>query len=452
MSQTSHERLKQQLLIAGKELGYSGSGQIKVLSTDPYFVGTDRDYEDAQWVADLWDRMMMKRRKPLHLRGFHYWVMSQRIKKPNGYLYGDGKGYFIPKKIKNEVIKDSNGKTVMIEAPADPMKDWQYILGACQVARYLGIGKWENLVDLKHPEPNDYDNYFVGSGLERDGDVNVQEEIESKISGLVEDVIKDLLWNIPKYRTDGYQMYHLEVWCEKNSMGFVIDPACRHYGATYQPLVGQASVEKVNMSAERAIKAAKAGKKVRIFYIADYDRYGWSMVSAVARKLEFFVRDFPSADIRLTRLALNEEQINKFNLPKAPKHGEEVVELDALEAIYPGELGKIVEHALLPYYDSEKPKIVDEENKRIKARANELIDQALRTRLEEQFAKIDVEGLSEGIDLQSLKDESFEEPEPEHEVNERKDWVYDSTRDYFEQLREYKKYKASREEEGTSSD
>jgi len=47
-------------------------------------------------------------------------------------------------------------------------------------------------------------------------------------------------------------------------------------------------VEKVNMSCQRALKAAKAGKKVRIFYISDYDRYGMTMVPAVARKIEFF--------------------------------------------------------------------------------------------------------------------------------------------------------------------
>ncbi len=362
---------------------------------------------------------MAKRRKPLHLRGFHYWVMSNRVRKPDGNFYTE----------------------------PDPVKDWTYLLHSAQVARYLGSGQWRNLVDLKHPNPNDYDNYWVGSGLQRDGKVDVQEEINLKCDGLVQEVIDELLSNAPKYYSEGYQMFHLEVWVEKSSMGFIIDPACRKFGATYQPLVGQASVEKVNICAERAIKAAQVGKKVRIFYISDDDRYGAGMVSAVARKLEFFVQNCKEVDIKMKKLALNEDQIKKYNLPKAPKHGEQVVELDALEAIHPGELGKIIETALEPYYDEEKVKIVEEENRKIRVRAKKMLDETLRSRLEEVFEKLDVKGITEGVNLEEMKDENFEVPEPGHEVTENDDWMYNSNISYWEQLKQYKKYKASRVEE-----
>jgi len=761
----NHSELKKKIIAEGKQKGMNLS-DLKVLSTDPYLVGTEKDYIDAQWAADLWDKMMTKRRKPLHLRGFHYWVMSNRVKKPDGNYYTE----------------------------PDPAKDWGFLLHAAQVARYLGIGEWRNLVDLKHPEPTDYDNYWVGSGLQQNGEVDIQTEINAKCEGLVEEILKDLLYYAPKYHTEGYQLYHLEVWCEKNSMGFVIEPSCRRYKACYQPLVGQSSVEKVNMSAERAVRAAEAGKKVRIFYISDYDRYGcfagstlittnknektirninvgdelltfnngtpvvskvqaidapwvpissmlllkiegttgvnrgnkrivrtmivskkhpiytlnrgyvnaeditsedilldaklstthfknvrprpansvhrknliatnpefrqimidnakkggdatvekygsliqavaeikriqteeperyiegrknslaslkklpsrlelgfinevsdlpieytgngklfvkgfcpdfrvigerklielsdpkflkvigkdyekykeerqiayakdgyktlflayegsyaplvektklfvvngakliskeeinsshisrlshmgevrtvkaicsnemetqmkvynlyceqhnsfvasgvmvhnWSMVSAVARKLEFFVKGTPNLDIKLTRLALSEDQIQKFNLPKAPKHGEEVVELDALEAIHPGELGKIVDEALKPYYDSEKPHIVDEENRRIKERAKQLLTEKLKEPLEKAFSQINLKEVVGGFDLTQTVDEKFEVPDPNHEAQENGTWVYDSNRNYFEQLLEYKKYKSSREEE-----
>jgi len=414
---SSHEELKQRLIQQGKEKGLSG-GELRVLSVDPYFVGTSKDYEDAKWAADLWDRMMAKRRKPLHLRGFHYWIMSNRVKKPDGNYY----------------------------TQPDPVKDWTYLLHCAQVARYLGIGTWDKLVDLKHPNPSDYDNYFVGSGLEKTGEVDVQDELNSKLDGLVEEVLRELLYQTPHYYTDGYQVYHIEVWCEKNSMGFVIDPPCKRYGATYQPLVGQASIEKVNMSAKRAIKAAEAGKKVRIFYIADWDKFGWNMVSAVARKLEFFAKEH-KLDIKLTRLALNEDQIAKFNLPKAPKHGEAVVELDALEAIYPGELGKIVENTLRLYYDAEKPRIVEEENRRMRKAVEQILNEKLKKPLETAFSKINVTGIAKGIDLTSVINKNFAPPKPGHDVKEGKSWVFDSNRDYWERLVEYKKYKAGREEE-----
>lgn len=418
----SHETEKQQLIAEGKRMGLK-SMDIRVLSTDPYFVGTEKDYQDARWVADLWDnKMMPKRRKPLHIRGFHYWVQSQGIAKPNGtekYAY------------------------------VDPAKDWSYLLYCMQVARYLGIGRFEGLIDLKHPDPNDYDNYFVGSGMSRNGDVNVQDVVTGRIDGFVDEVLEDIVRSYsPRYSDGGYQTYHLEVMCEKNSMRMAIEPACKKYGACYQPFVGQASIEKINQMALRAVKAARNGKRVRLFYIADWDRYGWGMVSAVARKIEFMTKDETTApDIKLARLALNDDHIAQYNLPKAPKHGEAVVELDALEAIHPGALGKLIEDALKPYYDSERPNIVREENRRIRELVSGMLDKELRAAMQDALADVDLSGLPK-VDLTEPINPDFEVPEPEHEFDDSgRDWVLDSNLSYWEQLDAYKEYKDSRVEE-----
>ena len=414
-----HEEIKEQLLNEAKDMGYK-STDFRIGSTDPFFVGSPKDYTDARWAASLWDKMMASRRKSLHLRGFHYWIQSQGIKKPDGEIY----------------------------AYKDPTKDWSYMLHCAQIARYLGIGEWRNLVDLKHPNPVDFDNYYVGSGLARSGEVNIQEELDSKLTGLVDEFVSEITRQAPRYNTEGYQVYHCEVWCEKQSMGSVIEPQCRKYEATYQPLVGQSSVEKVNLAATRAIEAAKAGKKVRIFYIADFDRYGWSMVSAVARKIEFFLKqEDADVDIKLTRLGLNEEHINKWKLPYAPKHGEKVVELDALEAIHPGELGKIVAKALEPYYDAEKPAVVRKENERIRELVRELVEAKLRQPLEAAFKGINIADIAGNLDLTEAIDQDFEVPEPGHEVEDVGKWVLDSSRDYWEQVEAYKAYKGERQEE-----
>lgn len=416
----SHETKKQQLIEQGKRMGLK-SGDIRVLSTDPYFVGTPKDYQDAQWSANLWDKMMASRRKPLHLRGFHYWVQSQGIAKPDGEKY----------------------------SYVDPAKDWSYLLHCAQVARYLGIGTWQNLVDLKHPDPEDFDNYWVGSGMFRTGEVDIQGVITGRIEGFVDEVLQDIVREFsPRYHDTGYQMYHLEVMCEKNSMRMVLEPACRKYDACYQAFVGQASVEKINLMAARAVKAARAGKRVRLFYIADWDRYGWSMVSAVARKIEFMTQNEAVAlDIKLSRLALNDDHIVQYNLPKAPKHGEAVVELDALEAIHPGALGKLVEDALKPYYDNGRPNIVREENKRIRDLVREMLNKTLRTPMQDALADVDLSGLPE-VDLTEPINDDFEVPEPEHDVDDGGgDWVYDSGLDYWDQLIAYKRYKGSRIEE-----
>ncbi len=146
--------------------------------------------------------------------------------------------------------------------------------------------------------------------------------------------------------------------------------------------------------------------------------------------------------------ALSEDQIKKFKLPYAPKHGEQVVELDALEAIHPGELQKIIEDALKPYYDAEKVKIVREENRRMKDAVRQILEDKLRPALTTAFQDIDLEGMSGDIDLQSAINPKFESPKPEHEVNEEnRVWMFDSARDYWEQFSAYQSYKSSREEE-----
>ena len=131
-----HQHIKDRLTKQGKELGLKGA-DIRALSIDPFFVGSRKDYEDAQWAADLWDRMMSKRGKPLHLRGFHYWIQSQGIVKPDGFKY-----------------TQPNPRDSQEEQDKAPGKDWIYLLHCAQVARYLGIGDWENLLDLKHPDPH----------------------------------------------------------------------------------------------------------------------------------------------------------------------------------------------------------------------------------------------------------------------------------------------------------
>ena len=115
----SHQSRKDNLIFEDEELGLTPK-DLKILSMDPYMVGSEGEYRDATWAAGKWDTMMGARNKPIHIRGFHYWCYNQ-VTKPDGTLYG-----------------------------ADLLKDWRWLLKSSQVARYLGIGEWRNLIDVKH--------------------------------------------------------------------------------------------------------------------------------------------------------------------------------------------------------------------------------------------------------------------------------------------------------------
>src|SRR5262249_44796615 len=73
----------------------------------------------------------------------------------------------------------------------------------------------------------------------------------------------------------------------------------------------------------------------------------------------------PDCDIKLTPLVLTATQVEAFQLPRIPikesdvrkdnferRHGTGATELDALEALYPGELEQIVRDAVAPYQDA----------------------------------------------------------------------------------------------------
>jgi hypothetical protein len=90
------------------------------------------------------------------------------------------------------------------------------------------------------------------------------------------------------------------------------------------------------------------------------------MPAAVARVVEFYLDSYAAGrDVKLTPVVLTKEQVVQYQLPRIPikeedsrrrgfqdRHGEGAVELDALEAIHPGELERIIREALAPYRDA----------------------------------------------------------------------------------------------------
>src|SRR5450755_599879 len=45
---------------------------------------------DAQWFADAWNELVVPGGEPIHIRRFHYRLMSRGWTKPNGEQYAGG--------------------------------------------------------------------------------------------------------------------------------------------------------------------------------------------------------------------------------------------------------------------------------------------------------------------------------------------------------------------------
>ena len=386
---------------------------------DPWTPWSETHIEKARWVAGYFERLG----RQIHERGFHYWLVSLGdVVKPDGTPYSNTE------------------------------KDWNILLQWVKWAKYLQIGDWTNLIDRKHPDPIDHLELYADPGSLHDEWDSPDKLVDTKLKGLVDTIIEEIMWAIPRYENAGYQNYFLTIFCEKSSMNSYIAPVVEEFSGVFQPLVGESSLERVEAIARRA---SELKKPVRIFYISDFDPSGEQMPVSVARKVEWFAREkykFPF-DVKLKPIVLKYDQVMRYRLPGIPtkegdsraksfieRNGDRATELDALEALYPGELARIIREALEPYYDRENPKKIMNENDRIAKQARQMLE-AIRPKLEEALSGLKVEGL-ENLDLRKSINKKFKPPKADHFVDDSNDgWLLDTSRDYDEQLRLYRRWK-----------
>lgn len=441
---------------------------------DPFYAGTEGHKEKAKWFVKQLENVGLNI-PGVHLRRVHYRLVSQD---PPPLLW-DNKPY-------------QNDKA-----------SWSALGLASKSARYLGLVDVENFDDHRNPEPTIFMNpdYWIDGDSEEKNDPSIQwnfnnvEEYWNLPTINTELADCTSLWYLPDFSVDGYeysnndQPFVVEIWIEKSTMEDVILPICRKYSVNYVPGVGFQSITGSIKALKRIAKFAMQGKQkpLRILYITDFDPGGFFMPDGVARQLEFWLNQFaPNSDVKLNPLALTHDQVKHYNLPTTPiketdKRMEKfkarfnvdgAVELDALEALRPGELKKIVESAITPYRDSDlrdnlfdssrdahkevesvweshKDKFNDRLDA-IKERTKTIIDSyeselnSIAERLAGDFDKC---GISD--DLEELKSDILnaannlvvylpERPSANIQSLDESSWLFASDRHYLKQLQFYK--------------
>lgn len=422
---------------AVKELAKSEGCRVTDLialapQNDPFYAGTASDVTVATWFADLWERFGYER--GVHIRRVHYQIISQTppIAMPNGKPYENTEAC------------------------------WDFLNQASKMARYLNFVDPGAFVDRRNPEPR----------------------IFSRSQGNAPSIqVNNYLWGTPKlpdfpdtptfevYDYLGFQGYHLEIWCEKSTMNDVLIPLCERYGVNLVTGVGEMSITATLDLAKRFM-----AKPVRIFYVSDFDPAGQSMPVAVSRKVEYFQRECDyDADVRLYPIVLTLSQVQRYSLPRTPiketerraagfqdRYGAGAVELDALEALYPGTLARIITAAIAPYFDSDLDRRVRAAERTLRTRLGAVRTRVLSAHLpeiaglqreyEQIAAEFDERMESYGTRIttlwerieQELRDEmldieDFPVPEAD-EATERGGALYDSTLDYLEQIASYKSF------------
>lgn len=418
---------------------------------DPFFAGGDASRAKAEWFVDLWRRFGYS--TGIHLRRVHYQVAS-----PGNIRKHDGTQY------------------------ENTDNDWNYLLDAGKYARYLGLVDPEAFVDRRNPEPHVFAS-CNGMGNIPDWSYAFYDWELPRIST---NLTMNLGWELPRLEISGYrysedlQPFHMEVWVEKSTMDDVLVPICRRFEVNLATGLGFMSITSVIGMLKRA---KGAGKPCRIFYISDFDPAGDGMPTAVARQIEFWLDSYAyDMDIKLNPLVLTREQVERYRLPRIPvketdrrkanfeeRYGEGAVELDALEALHPGELAKIISEHILQFRDARLERKLRQAREEAEEKLNAIWGKRIHPyqkqvdTLEERIREVAekyrerLEGLSEELSheleayhglLETLRQGVQDEldsidvclpdpPTPEVSMDET-DWLFDSSRDYFEQLAVYK--------------
>jgi len=450
---TGYEKIKQ----FKKESGYNIPDLLALApGNDPFYAGSPSAKEKAEWFASLWQKFGFGYSSGVHLRRFHYQLVSQEEPKKH-----DGKPY------------------------ENTDNDWEYLLAASKYARHLGLVNAKAFIDRRNPEPHIFrpDNFYH----EEETAGWTHDFLNWYLPSINVNLSNDLDWELPSLSPIGYvynevlQPYHLEIWVEKSTMDDVLIPICQRYSINLITGIGFMSITSVINLLERI---NQSNKPCRIFYISDFDPAGDGMPTAVARQIEYYLEiQAGSADVKLNPVVLTKEQVTQYRLPRIPiketdkrkngfedRFGKGAVELDALEALYPGKLARIIEESIVQFRDGKLgQKIRDaweeaeeelnswweariepyqEDLDALKQKISMVLD-AYQYRLEEISAELeaelsqyqdDINSLRQAIQLEinNMYPELPELPEPETEPNDG-GWLFDSNRNYSEQLDVYKK-------------
>lgn len=115
------------------------------------------------------------------------------------------------------------------------------------------------------------------------------------------------------------QPHYIEVWVEKEALGSVIARACNPFRVPFFSCKGYVSQSEMHDAAMRFRNRAMNGKETFIIHLGDHDPSGIDMTRDIEDRFALFLGASGHEDsFKVERIALNFDQIKKFNPPPNP--------------------------------------------------------------------------------------------------------------------------------------
>jgi|APHM01.1.fsa_nt_gi hypothetical protein len=446
---------------------------------DPLNVGTSSDHKKAEWFADLWKEAVAQRQDDaIHIRGLHYVIiqMEQDVEPPTSRTSWDR-------------YKNSE-------------KCYDYLISAGTRARILGYVPVGGISDEKnnqervteytgHNEPDDdmLSKVAVDSCLSVPSIPDVDETVKTKFDD-IDELAKQLAehyYSRSYYSIglseDELQPYHIEVWCEK-ALPDAVRHAAKDAGAD-AIVEGQGHLS-YRVAHDFVQRVEQAEKPAVVLYLADFDPAGSKMPGAMASKISWLDKsDTLTHRVHLSRLAVTADQVDDLELPREPvevdpsatayqtlsdewreENGGGAVELSALEADLEN-FQRIVRNGVLSVSDQDLSDRISDTQTEYFDEVEERIEEAvLESDLDSKASEVEdwLDDLNQALDdisdeLEGVRDiankdvqddwselirdvvSGIDLPEvemPEGDADPPANPLYDSDRDYLENVRTIK--------------
>jgi hypothetical protein len=156
-------------------------------------------------------------------------------------------------------------------------------------------------------------------------------------------VIKSAAASYHRDLWEGHPNY-VEVWIEKDALVGVIEGVCWEWDVPYFSCRGYTSQSEMWSASQRLLRRIRGGQSAHIIHLGDHDPSGKDMSRDIEERLWEFLSYHGESAIEVHRIALNMDQVRKYNPPPNPakitdsrargyisKFGGESWELDALD-------------------------------------------------------------------------------------------------------------------------
>lgn len=399
-----------------------------VQANDPYAAGRPHRLRAAKWFAEVSEALDIP--AGWHLRRIHYLLVSR----PDAVPWPDGRSY------------------------TNTLKDWYGLCHAARDAVALSLVPANTLSDARNDRP-----YLA----DRAGSYSPGIDLDAGWFLFRPSFVLPKLRTAEVPRPTIERPYVIEIWAEKTTVNDVLFPLAQQYGLNVVTAAGEISAIACRELVERAVAR---GRPVRVLYVSDFDPAGRSIPVAMARKVEYEIdrRQF-NLDIQVRPIVLTHEQCVAYSLPRAPikdterrgarfeaRFGEGATELDALEALHPGELRRILQAEIKRYWNPDHDDQVAEAwavfeiglvkiNDAVRAEFDaEVADINAEVRaLGDVFAQVEQKTAALFYRMRQRLEEQqpvFKPPKIEFAADEDSNPLLDSRRDYLDQLASYKRF------------